>query len=115
MHIKEIRESQTDIYSHIAAANSYSIRIYSNQVVMHSLSYTLLGLLLLSAVLGPALGIWQLIPGSLKHVTASINYVWGVDNDNNIFKCVQPCNGILTQVAGKLKQIEAGLGGECKS
>ena len=75
---------------------------------MRSLSYTALGLLLLSAVLSPALGQWQQINGRLKHVTASINYVWGVNSANKIYKCVQPCNGAWTLVAGLLKQIDAG-------
>ena len=76
---------------------------------MRSLSYTLLGLLLLSAVLGPALGQWQQINGRLKHVSASVNYVWGVNSANSIFKCVKPCTGSnWVHIAGSLKQIDAG-------
>ena len=72
---------------------------------MHSWA---LGLLLLSAVLSPALGQWKLIPGKLKHVTASVNYVWGVNSGGSIYKCVQPCTGFWTHIPGVLKQIDAG-------
>ena len=76
---------------------------------MRSWSYTALGLLLLSAVLSPALGQWQRINGGLKHVTASVNYVWGVNSANSIYKCMKPCTGSnWVRIAGSLKQIDAG-------
>lgn len=76
---------------------------------MRSWSYALLGLLLLSAVLSPALGQWNLIAGIRKHVTVSVNYVWAVNNINQVFRCVQPCNGAWIGVPGGLrKQIDAG-------
>ena len=68
-----------------------------------------LGLLLLSAVLSPAIGQWQQINGGLKHVTASVNYVWGVNSADRIYKCVKPCTGSnWAHIAGALKQIDAG-------
>ena len=68
-----------------------------------------LGLLLLSVVLSPAFGQWQQINTGLKHVTASVNYVLGVNSAKSIYKCVKPCTGSnLVHIAGGLKQIDAG-------
>ena len=68
-----------------------------------------LGLLLLSAVLSPSLGQQQQTPGGLKHVTASVNFLWGVTTGDNIYKCAKPCKGSnWVLVAGSLKQIDAG-------
>ena len=69
----------------------------------------LLGPLLVSALFSPSLGLWQQIPGRLKHVTASVNYVWGVDTADKIYRCAKPCTGSnWVQVDGLLKQIDAG-------
>ena len=100
-------ESSKQTYSHTVVANSCSISF--DQVTMRSWSYALLGLLLLSAVLSPALGQWNLIADIRKHVTVSVNYVWAVNNINQVFRCVQPCNGAWIGVPGGLrKQIDAG-------
>ena len=51
---------------------------------------------------------WEQIPGGLKHVTASVNYVWGVNLNDDIFRCSRPCTGSnWVHVPGKLKQIDA--------
>ena len=69
----------------------------------------LLGVLMLSALFSPSLGDWQAISGVLKQITASVNYVWGVTGGTYVYKCVQPCTGSWTYMAGKfLKQIDAG-------
>ena len=41
-------------------------------------------------------------------MTASVNYIWGVNNNDHIFICDNPCNGNWRQIAGGLKQIDAG-------
>ena len=41
-------------------------------------------------------------------MTASVNYIWGVNNNNHIFICDNPCNGNWRQIPGALKQIDAG-------
>ena len=53
---------------------------------------------------------WIQVPGSLKWVSASSdNFVWGIDNNDQIFKCKQPCNeGEWNMVPGKLKQVSGG-------
>ena len=47
------------------------------------------------------------ISGSLKQVTASTNYFWGVNNDYDIFFCKRPCNGNWRQIDGKLMHVDA--------
>ena len=52
---------------------------------------------------------WTLVPGGLKHVSASGNgYLWGVSSNNSIDKCKQPCSGSWIQISGSLKQIDGG-------
>ena len=41
-------------------------------------------------------------------MTASVNYIWGVNNNDHIFICDNPCNGNWRLIAGLLKQIDAG-------
>ena len=54
-------------------------------------------------------GGWKGIGGRLKHVSASGNgYVWGVNNDGQIFKCKKPCTGQWKRIGGALKQIDGG-------
>ena len=54
-------------------------------------------------------GSWQLIPGRLKHVSASGNgYIWGVNSNDYIYKCKKPCTGSWINVPGRLKQIDGG-------
>ena len=49
---------------------------------------------------------WTKIPGSLKQVSASMNYLWGVNITGEIYMCARPCNGGWIQVPGKLKQVD---------
>ena len=52
---------------------------------------------------------WTRIPGGLKHVSASGNgYIWGVNRNDQIFKCKKPCSGSWVGVSGALKQIDGG-------
>ena len=51
---------------------------------------------------------WTQIPGLLKYVTASVNYLWGVNKYDDIFICTRPCHGKWKHIPGKLKQIDAG-------
>ena len=54
-------------------------------------------------------GSWTRLPGALKHVSASGNgYIWGVNSNDDIYKCKKPCNGLWIKVDGKLKQIDGG-------
>ena len=48
------------------------------------------------------------MPGGLKHITASTNYVWGMNSADNIYRCPNPCTGQWVQIDGALKQIDAG-------
>ena len=50
---------------------------------------------------------WRGIPGGLKHVTASVNYLWGVNIHNSIFMCARPCTGAWRQIPGYKKQVDA--------
>ena len=49
---------------------------------------------------------WVQIPGGLKHVSTSINYHWGVNTANHIFRCARPCAGAWIKIAGALKQVD---------
>ena len=51
---------------------------------------------------------WIQIPGGLKYISASVNYVWGVNSADQIWRCANPCTGQWVQVDGALKQIDAG-------
>ena len=52
---------------------------------------------------------WINVGGSLKHVSASGNgYIWGVNANDDIYKCKKPCKGAWVHVEGKLKQIDGG-------
>ena len=46
----------------------------------------------------------------LKHITTSVNYIWGVDPQDHIFICPRPCSSNTTwrRIPGGLKQIDAG-------
>ena len=50
---------------------------------------------------------WFPLPGSLIHITASMNYLWGVNRAYQIFVCNIPCTGNWQQISGQLKQIDA--------
>ena len=47
------------------------------------------------------------IPGNLKQITASTNYLWGVNKHDDIFICKRPCNGNWRKISGKLMQVDA--------
>ena len=47
------------------------------------------------------------IPGDLKQITASTNYFWGVNKNDDIFMCKRPCNGNWRKIGGKLIQVDA--------
>jgi len=47
------------------------------------------------------------VSGKLIHVSASTNYLWGVNKANQIYKCARPCTGKWILVEGSLKQVDA--------
>ena len=51
---------------------------------------------------------WNVIPGRLNLITASMNYLWGVNHQESIYMCAKPCTGVWRGFAGGLKQIDAG-------
>jgi len=51
---------------------------------------------------------WVKVPGGLKYVSTSRSWAWGVNSNDNIYKCRLPCYGAWQAVDGKLKQIDAG-------
>ena len=58
----------------------------------------------ISSILGHQ---WTEINGSLKDITGSPNYLWGVNSNDNIYRCAQPCTGIWVNVPGGLREIDA--------
>ena len=68
----------------------------------------LLAILLLCIAITSTHAQWRRISGSLKHVSISVNYMWGVNRQNVIYKCPRPCTGRWTRVTGSLKQIDVG-------
>ena len=53
-------------------------------------------------------GDWARINGALTHVTASVNYLWGVNSADQIWRCERPCTGSnWVQVDGALIQVDA--------
>ena len=57
----------------------------------------------------PAQPVWKNITGKLKQVSVDPDWVWGVNADDNIFKCRAPCeDGKWTQVDSKLSQLDVG-------
>ncbi len=50
---------------------------------------------------------WEQIDGDLKGVTASVNYLWGVDESDEIYICSRPCTGKWDKVPGALMQVDA--------
>ena len=55
---------------------------------------------------------WRQIPGKLKYVTASGLYdIYGVNINNNIFRCKKPCLGDFELLSGSLNQCEATVNG----
>ena len=52
---------------------------------------------------------WGQISGALKHVSASVNYIWGVNSADQIWMCPNPCSAAnWVQIPGALKQVDAG-------
>ena len=57
-------------------------------------------------------GTWRLIPGGLKHVTASgRNEIFGVNNAGQIWRCKKPCIGDWERIEGGLVQCDATFNG----
>lgn len=51
---------------------------------------------------------WKQIPGGLKQITASVNYLWGVNLADMIYMCPQPCTkGNWRNIDGRLSKIDA--------
>ena len=51
---------------------------------------------------------WRRIPGKLKHITASgKSDVFGVNKNDQIFRCNKPCIGEWELMSGRLKQCDA--------
>ena len=65
------------------------------------------GLLAFTIVCVQAVNTYTHIPGGLKHATASTNYIWGVNLNDQIWRCSRPCTGNWVLVDGALKQIDA--------
>ena len=54
-------------------------------------------------------GEYRLIPlGGLKQVSTSVNYIWGVNTQYQIFKCDRPCSGKWQRNGGALMQVDVG-------
>ena len=54
---------------------------------------------------------WVQIPGGLKHISGSVNYVWGVNSADEIsvyIMCPNPCTGQWVRIDGALTQVDAG-------
>ena len=49
---------------------------------------------------------WIPLPGALSHVSASINYLWGVNSKNQIYVCHVPCTGGWKLISGGLVQTD---------
>ena len=50
---------------------------------------------------------WTEISGGLKFITGSVNYLWGVKSNDQIYRCAQPCSGNWINVPGTLRQVDA--------
>ena len=50
---------------------------------------------------------WTEIPGGLKDIAGSPNYLWGVSSNDNIYRCAQPCTGSWVNVPRGLREIDA--------
>lgn len=51
---------------------------------------------------------WTVIQGSLKHVSASMNYIWGVDAANRVYMAVRSNNPQLKLIPEEMVQVNAG-------
>ena len=49
---------------------------------------------------------WTQIPRGLTQVSGSLNYIWGVDKNMDIFTCLRPCTGTWKHIPGKLVQVD---------
>ena len=57
-------------------------------------------------------GSWRHIPGHLKYITASApDYVFGVSDDNKIYRCKKPCVGEFQLMGGSFNQCDATVNG----
>jgi len=68
----------------------------------------LLLLVVALAIVAKARDHWTRIPGpALIHISANINYVWGVDKRHEIYMCRRPCTGKWERIEeGALKQLD---------
>jgi hypothetical protein len=48
---------------------------------------------------------WNMVGGGLSNLSVGKEYIWGVNGNNNIFKCKKPCRGNWEQQSGGLRQI----------
>ena len=49
---------------------------------------------------------WTEISGGLKHISSSVNYLWGVDSNDKIYRCTRPCTGNWDNIPGLLMQVD---------
>ena len=49
---------------------------------------------------------WSQIPEGLVSLSGNLNYIWGVNSDDQIFKCQRPCTGSWTRIPGALVQVD---------
>lgn len=45
---------------------------------------------------------------TLKYVSTSVNHIWGINADQEIFKCDRPCTGNWVKISGSLTQLDVG-------
>jgi hypothetical protein len=50
------------------------------------------------------------IPGNLKQIDADKNELWGIDQGNNIYKCLSPCQGNWKKLGSEFKYVSAAPG-----
>ena len=68
----------------------------------------LIGFVFCSIAIISANGQWEQIPGGLKHVSASVSYLWGTNRHDHIYVCTRPCTGRnWRRIPGGLKQVDA--------
>ena len=49
---------------------------------------------------------WSQIPEGLVSLSGNLNYIWGVNSGDQIFKCQRPCTGSWTRIPGALVQVD---------
>jgi hypothetical protein len=57
----------------------------------------------------PSASPWKQIQGNLKHISVDPAWTWGVNGNNEIYKCKTPCNtAAWSKVEGSLIQVDVG-------